>query len=81
MVSGIIWEFTTRKIISVLTLLILENGLGVSGIECSEEFFQLVLTLLILENGLGEKKSFVQELWYFVLTLLILENGLGAATD
>ncbi len=66
----------------VLTLLILENGLGEnhSGVFSSDT--KRVLTLLILENGLGAQKNcFTWLSDLCVLTLLILENGLGEAKE
>ncbi len=62
----------------VLTLLILENGLGARKHGTARNGGNVVLTLLILENGLGVA-SFEAGTLYNpqVLTLLILENGLG----
>ncbi len=48
----------------VLTLLILENGLGELGPVTHAEY-QRVLTLLILENGLGDGD--IQQEWSFYL--------------
>ncbi len=63
---------------TVLTLLILENGLGADSLVIGGTPI-VVLTLLILENGLGGKSRWViQKRREKVLTLLILENGLGA---
>ncbi len=65
----------------VLTLLILENGLG-EALESLQKFSSAVLTLLILENGLGvDYINTASTTRLQVLTLLILENGLGAILD
>ena len=62
----------------VLTLLILEIGLGASFDVSTNMVKRQVLTLLILEIGLGAQSHFEQRAnWYVVLTLLILEIGLG----
>ena len=43
---------------TVLTLLILENGLGAAKELRATQFLLRVLTLLILENGLGGNVQF-----------------------
>ncbi len=63
--------------VTVLTLLILENGLGANK-KTGLTIPVIVLTLLILENGLGaEDIEYGCVVRFGVLTLLILENGLG----
>ena len=62
---------------NVLTLLILEFGLGAAELRKRCNAAKSVLTLLILEFGLGGIwKSPTNYIWS-VLTLLILEFGLG----
>ncbi len=63
----------------VLTLLILENGLGVIMARYTCLNRVAVLTLLILENGLGGERRGAKKRGRAVLTLLILENGLGGS--
>ena len=64
---------------AVLTLLILEIGLGANDADDIGAPNVQVLTLLILEIGLGENvcSSWSRRYYFAVLTLLILEIGLG----
>ncbi len=58
MVSGANWRSSKRlEITFVLTLLILENGLGDNTLYVPKSGGGVVLTLLILENGLGGSKN------------------------
>ena len=61
----------------VLTLLLLEYGLGVFSNK-PKRTMETVLTLLLLEYGLGVDVETATPKDLCVLTLLLLEYGLGA---